>query len=161
MKVGTILIWFIIAKSFSLWLDCIRLGRKSSTEKDLEILILRHQLAILERKYHKIVHPSRGEKLILAILINQLKQKVGYTIHDLRNVVHIVRPETVLKWHRELVKRKWTFRRQKQGGRPQIDPVVETLILRLARENDWGMARLLASYKNLDILSVSRQLPIF
>lgn len=143
------MIWFIITKSFSLWLDCIRLGRKSSTEKDLEILILRHQLSILERKYHKVVRPSRSEKLILAVLVNQLKQRVGYTIHDLRNVVYIVRPETVLKWHRELVKRKWTFRPQKQGGRPQINPTLETLILRLAHENDWGYGKIVGELQKL------------
>lgn len=143
------MIWFIIAKSFSIWLDWLQLGRRSATEKDLEILILRHQLSILERKYHKVVRPSRSEKLILAVLVNQLKQRVGYTIHDLRNVVHIVRPETVLKWHRELVKRKWTFRRQKQGGRPQIDPAIETLIVRLARENDWGYGKIVGELQKL------------
>jgi len=148
-QIGTILIWFIIAKSFSLWLDCIRLGRKSSTEKDLEILILRHQLSILERKYHKVVRPSRGEKLILAVLVNQLKRKIGYSIHDLKNVIHIVRPETVLKWHRELVRRKWTFRQEKQGGRPQIDQALETLILRLARENDWGYGKIVGELQKL------------
>jgi putative transposase len=49
--------------------------------------------------------------------------------------MRIFGPETVLKWHRELVRRKWTFKKQQQGGRPRTNPEVEVLIVRFAREN--------------------------
>jgi putative transposase len=48
----------------------------------------------------------------------------------------------VLKWHRELVRRKWTYRRKKRGGRPRTQPELERLVLRLARENNWGHGKI-------------------
>ena len=52
-------------------------------------------------------------------------------------------PETVLRWHRELVRRKWTFRRRRAPGRPPIPAELEALVLRLARENlTWGYRRI-------------------
>lgn len=55
----------------------------------------------------------------------------------------LFKPDTLLKWHRELVKRKWTFRRRKQGGRPRIDPELEALVVRMAQENTrWGYNRI-------------------
>jgi putative transposase len=57
--------------------------------------------------------------------------------------VLLVRPETVLKWHRDLVRWKWTYRRRRTGGRPRIAAEVEALLLRLAAENPrWGYGRL-------------------
>ena len=47
----------------------------------------------------------------------------------------LVQPETVLKWHRELVRRKWAVHPPSQGGRPRLDTELEALIVRLAREN--------------------------
>jgi putative transposase len=58
-------------------------------------------------------------------------------------LVPLFRPETVLKWHRELVRRKWTFARRRPGGRPPITAQLEALIVRLARENPgWGYSRI-------------------
>lgn len=136
------MIWFTIAQFFSILLTGLRLKQQSSGEKDLEILILRHQLAILKRKYNKVVRPSRSEKLILTVLTALFRQKTKATIQDLKEVIRIFHPETVLRWHRELVRRKWTYRHRSQGGRPPIDPAIETLILRLARENDWGYGKI-------------------
>lgn len=56
--------------------------------------------------------------------------------------VLLFKPETVLKWHRELVRRKWTVRRQEAGGRPAVTAEIEALVLRLARDNPgWGYRR--------------------
>jgi len=71
------------------------------------------------------------------------------TISELRESIRIIRPETVLKWHRELVQRKWTFKHQSSSGRPNIDAKIETLILRLARENDWGYGKIVGELRKL------------
>lgn len=66
--------WFILGHLFSSLLSIINLTHLSASEKDLEILILRHQLAILQRKLKHPVKPSRVEKLTLAVLTVKLKQ---------------------------------------------------------------------------------------
>jgi putative transposase len=100
----------------------VRLGRMSDSEKDLEILILRHQLDILERKQKRLVRPNRAEKLILAVLTARLKKATKRPAGQLHAVIRIFQPETVLRWHRELVRRKWTFRRKAQGRTPAHQP---------------------------------------
>jgi hypothetical protein len=53
----------------------------------------------------------------------------------LNKVMLIFKPDTVLRWHREIVRRKWTFKRKGKPGRPSISPELEALIVRLAKEN--------------------------
>ncbi len=71
--------WFILAHIFSTMLMFMHIGRLSEQEKDLEILLLRHQLSILERKCNKQVRLIRVEKLTLAVLSNRLKQTTNRT----------------------------------------------------------------------------------
>jgi hypothetical protein len=115
-------------------LDIFTIAGLANSEKDLELLILRHQINILERQ---VKHPrvSRLEKLSLAMTVNKLRKRAGRSRQQLTRSVLIFKPETVLGWHRELVRRKWTFKQQRQPGRPRTDPEVEALIVRLAREN--------------------------
>ena len=65
--------WFILAQTFSILITIVRIGRLSEQEKDLEILVLRQQLAILQRKQEKPVKPNRAEKMMLAVLTTKLK----------------------------------------------------------------------------------------
>ena len=135
--------WFILTQLFSTLISMVRLRRMSEEEKDLEILILRHQLAILERKQKQPIRPNRTEKLILAVLVARLKQATNRPTGHLRDLIRIFQPETVLRWYRELVRRKWTFKRQAKGGRPRVSQDLEALIGRLARENGrWGYGKI-------------------
>jgi putative transposase len=135
--------WFILTQLFSTLISMVRLSRMSDSEKELEILILRHQLDILERKQQRPLRRNRAEKLILAVLTARLKKATKRPAVQLRYVIHIFQPETVLRWHRDLVRRKWTFKRMAKGGRPRISQELEALIVHLARENKcWGYGRI-------------------
>jgi hypothetical protein len=120
----------------------VRLGRQSESEKDLEILLLRRQLAIFERKQKLPMRLSRSEKVMLVALASRLKAKTGRTIKAMGEVIRIVKPATLFRWHNQLVRWKWTYRRQNHDGRPRTDREIERLVVRLARENDWGFERI-------------------
>jgi hypothetical protein len=87
------------------------------TGEDLEILLLHQQLVILHRQLSQPVCRSRLEKLMLAVVIVKLKAMTKQSTSQLREVLRLLQPETVLKWHRELVRRKWTLRQGHRGGR--------------------------------------------
>ena len=103
------MVWFCMTQVFSTILECLWLGRKTDREKDLEILLLRRQLDIVDRARDKPLHVSRAEKLTLAVLTAQLKSVTGWPMKQFGRVWRIFQPETVFKWHRELVRRKWTY----------------------------------------------------
>jgi len=112
-------------------------------DKDVEILLLRYQLRMLQRRLDHKVRPSRGEKLVLAALVDTLKGLRRGTECAWDRSTLLFTPATILRWHRELVRRKWTFTRRRGGGRPRITAEIEAMILRLARENpDWGYSRI-------------------
>ena len=137
------MLWFVVMHLFSTLLDLIRIGRLGEHEKDLEILLLRQQLGIAERKLHKPVRLSRVERLTLAVVTTKLKSSSIRTVEQLRQIIRIFQPETVLGWHRQLVKRKWTYNPTGRNGRPRIDQELERLVLRFAQENpNWGYDRI-------------------
>ena len=127
--------WFILKHIFATIFSFINIRRLSDQEKDLEILVLRQQLSIIQRKLNHPIKPSKIEKLTLAVLTTKFKQTTRQTANQLRDVIRIFEPETVLRWHRELVRRKWTYPNKNKGGRPSVSKEIESLILRLAREN--------------------------
>ena len=135
------MVWYALLQIFSTLLRLWQLQRQSSLDKDLEILLLRRQLALYQRQVHGVMRPAKPDKFILAALTCQLRRHTNLSIQQLRRIITVVQPETVLKWHRQMVKRKWT-QRPASGGRPRISKEVEALVLRLARENDWGCARI-------------------
>jgi len=128
---------------FSTLLQWVRLAKPSEQEKDLEILLLRRQLAILQRKVDMPIHVSRAEKLTLVALATRYKSVTGRSVRQLQAVIRIFQPETVFKWHRALVRRKWIYRKKNRGGRLRIEKELEQLIVRSARENsDWGHGKI-------------------
>jgi putative transposase len=111
----------------------------SDRDKDMEILALRHQIIVLERQLGKEkVRFDASDRAFLAALLHRLPRDV------LRRMRLLVRPDTVLRWHRDLLAhRHAAVSRPKRPGRPRTARSVRALVLRLARENpSWGYRRL-------------------
>jgi putative transposase len=123
----------------------IRTSRRDRDDgaKDLEILVLRHQLRVLQRT----AGPPKLRPIDRVLLA-----AASRAIPRDRWVAFFVTPATLLRWHRELVRRKWTYRRTGRPGRPPIDAELRALILRLARENPrWGCIRVRGELRKLGI----------
>jgi len=137
------MVLFLLARLFSLLLTLLTSWCRSTAAKDLEILALRHQLAVLQRRQGRLVRLTWWEKLPLALIITTLKGVAHGTAFPWRPAVVLVTPETVLRWHRELVRRKWTHPPTRATGRPSVDDTTTALILRLAKENPrWGYGKI-------------------
>lgn len=115
-------------------LDLIAVMRMANDEKDLEIMLLRQQLRSVERKQKRRPQILRWQKVPIAGLVVQLKDKTTNARTTLTESVRLFKPETVLGWHRALVRRKWTFKQGRRAGRPPIDSELEAWILKVARE---------------------------
>ncbi len=114
------MLWFILGHLFTTLLAWVSIGRRSNQEKELEILVLRQQVRMLERQLDKPMRPSRIEKLTLAVVTAKLKTVSQPSAAGLRDLLLVFQPETVLKWHCEQVRRKWTYRTTaKLRGRPR------------------------------------------
>jgi putative transposase len=115
----------------------LRLLPTSSTDKDVEIVVLRHQLAILQRHVPKprLTGPDRA---FLAALLHRIPRPTLRTFHL------IVSPDTTLRWHRNLLRRRHaTTSQPKRPGRPPTIRSIQALVIRLARENpSWGYRRI-------------------
>jgi putative transposase len=124
----------------------IRLLPMSDTNKDIEILTLRHQLAILQRHVDK-PRLTPADRAILAALLHRIPGP------RLRRLHLIVSPDTILRWHRDLMRRRHaTASRRKHPGRPPTRRAIQALILRLARENSsWGYRRIHGELATLGI----------
>ena len=131
--------YFLLAQILSRMLDLVALVRLSDREKDLELLRLRQQLRILQRKQSHPPRIARWEKLTLAVLITKLTNVTHGARTRLGQMMLLFNPETVVTWQRELVRRKWTIRRARSPGRPGIPPDRAAVIVRLGQENPrWG-----------------------
>src|SRR5258708_701905 len=104
------------------WL--VLLGR-SRASQDIELLVLRHEVAVLHRT-HPRPRVDWAERAVLAVLIRLLPRQL--------RAHRLVTPGTVLRWHRHLVTRKWTC--PNRTGRPPVSPEIAALIERLATENN-------------------------
>lgn len=112
---------------------------RSNRDKDAEILVLRHQIMILERQLGgDRVRFNPADRAWLAAVLHPLPRTA------LQQLRLLVRPETVLRWHRDLIARQHARRSQPhRAGRPRTIRSIRTLVLRLARENNgWGYRRI-------------------
>lgn len=114
-------------------LDLIGVHRMDTAAKDAEILVLRHQLTVLRRQ---VARPrfTWSDRALVALLAGLVPREHWRSF--------LVTPETILGWHRSLVRKRWTYPHRRQG-RPTLPEETVNLILRLARENPrWGYLRI-------------------
>jgi len=122
------LLYLIFARLCS-WL--ILLGR-SAASKDAELLVLRHEVAVLRRANPR-PRLDWADRAVLAALTRLLPSRL--------RMHRLVTPGTVLRWHRRLVTRKWTY--PNRTGRPPVSAEIAALIERIASENHgWGYKRI-------------------
>jgi transposase InsO family protein len=123
-------------------LELAVLRSRSEREKDIEILLLRHQLQVLERQ---VARPqlTQADRALLTAFSRVLPRRAW--------VSFFVTPATFLRWHRELIARRWTYPRRRLGRPPTMAEIRE-LVIRLAGENpDWGYRRIQGELVGLGI----------
>ena len=107
------------------------MGRTSST-KDVELLVLRHEVALLRRTNPR-PRLDWADRAVFAALVQRLPRAL--------RCQRLVTPNTILRWHRRLVRRRWTY--PHRTGRPPTDDALAALVIRMARDNPrWGYLRL-------------------
>lgn len=109
---------------------------------EVENVVLRHELAVLRRSVNRPAFRRRDRVLLTAA--SRLLPRDRWS-------VFVVSPRTLVRWHGELVRRKWSYRRGRVG-RPPLDPGVRDLVLRMGRENPgWGCVRIQGELRKLGI----------
>src|SRR6266704_263881 len=126
---------FLLTTHVAAWL---RLCRREEAWKTAEILILRHQLAVLQRRRPCRPRLNWADRALLAALLAVIPKARH------RGLRLLVTPDTIVRWHRDIVRRRWAARSaHARTGRPATRRNIQALVLRLARENpEWGYRRI-------------------
>ena len=127
-----------VSTLLALIFDLLHAMTRGEHDKTLEIVVLRQQLRRYERTASARPRLSRWDKLVLATIVAKYRALASGLV--------LVQPATVLRWHRAIVRRKWTYGSTPKRGRPTIAADTVELIVRLARENRaWATASSRAS----------------
>jgi transposase len=126
---------FLLITRVAAWL---RLSRREEAWKTAEILILRHQLAVLQRRQPGRPKLNWADRALLAALLGVIPKARRQVLRLL------VTPDTIVRWHRDIVRRRWDARSMRgRTGRPATRRSIRALVRRLARENpEWGYRRI-------------------
>ncbi len=131
-------VYLVACRLFAL----VLLLARSDRSKELELLVLRHELSILRRQARR-PQLTESDRLLLAALSRVIPRRSWRAF--------LVTPETLLRWHRRMVAWRWTYP-HRRPGRPAVDQEVRQLILWLARENShWGYVRIVGELRKLGI----------
>lgn len=142
------LLWSFVYGAVRNLLALVVLVGRSRRSKELEILVLRHELAVLRRQSGR-PRLTRADRALFAALSRLLPRQAWACFS--------VRPETLLRWHRRLVARRWTYP-YVSPGRPPLEASLVALIVRLARENPrWGYRRIVGELRGLGSRSRRRR----
>jgi putative transposase len=115
-------------------LGCLKVLTRRQASKDAELLVLRHESAILRRQIGRVGYKP-GDRLWLAALSRLVPRRRW-------GEVFAVTPATLLAWHRRLVARKWDHTSRRSPGRPSTTAAIRQLVIRIATENPtWGHRR--------------------
>ncbi len=135
------MLFFLIYAVVHRWLRLSVRSRERALA--IENAVLRHQLAVLRRGV-KRPRLTRLDRVLLTAASRLMPRG--------RWSSFLVTPQTLLRWHRELVRRKWTYRRKKVAGRPPVDPELRDLVIRMGRENPrWGCVRIQGELRKLGV----------
>jgi transposase len=109
---------------------------RSDLSKDVELIVLRHENQVLRRRLGGRPRWDHADRLWLTALSRLVHRRRWAEIFP-------VTPATILRWHRDLIARKWTYTDRRRPGRPSTGTSIKTLIVRMARENPtWGHRRI-------------------
>ena len=126
---------FLLITRVITWL---RLSRREEAWKTAEILLLRHQVTVLQHHQARRPKLNWADRALLATLFGVIPKvrRQGLRL--------VVTPDTILRWHRDIVERRWAARSMRgRSGRPATRRNIKALVLRLARENpEWGYRRI-------------------
>ena len=115
-------------------LDCLMVLARGEVSRDAELLVLRHENAVLRRQAGRVRYQP-GDRLWLAALSRLVPRRRW-------SEVFAVTPATLLAWHRRLIARKWDYSRRRSPGRPSTAASIRTLVIRMATDNPgWGHRR--------------------
>ncbi|NNE97094.1 MAG: integrase, partial [Acidimicrobiales bacterium] len=133
----------VLSRLFRLSIARLGLLLVSGAKRDAEILALRHRILVLQRQIERPRFTST-DRTILALLSRAFdRQRLG-------DVMLIVKPDTVIGWHRRIVARHWTQPPKPRTGRPPTPAEVRRLVLRLDTENPtWGYRRIHGELRHL------------
>jgi putative transposase len=135
---------FLLITRVITWL---RLSRREDAWKTAEILILRHQLAVLQRHRPRRPKQNWADRALLAALFGVIPKARRQGLRWL------VTPETIVRWRRDIVRRRWAARSMGgRSGRPATRRIIKAVVLRLARENpEWGYRRIHGELAGLEV----------